>query len=251
MLLDSGTSEGEWFIIHRLLVVEITSNKRYTSPSLALLPASLVHAIYQDLPGAVFDVDNQVWTVPCDTGKVNVSLVIGNQTYPVHPLDVVVPPYPDDFYPGQAQVTNPTVTQCSVAPPKRQAGSNTTGTNSGTPICLAAFNCAGADLVAFAGVGECLINRVYICWSHPDDPVRSMCTRVDGILGDTFLRNVYMQFNYGNWSRNGTGTPFVRLLNVRPSFHTHRNWISNLQLTSLYMPHRRRTRVMRGPSMTT
>ncbi|KAI0810951.1 aspartic peptidase domain-containing protein [Irpex lacteus] len=140
MLLDSGTSE-------------------------AVLPASLVHAIYQDLPGAVFDVDNQVWTVPCDTGKVNVSFVIGNQTYPVHPLDVVVPPYPDDFYPGKLKLQTLPV-----------------------PICLAAFNCADADLVAFSGV--------------------------DGILGDTFLRNVYTQFNYGNWSRNGTGTPFVRLLNT-------------------------------------
>ena len=39
--------------------------------------------------------------------------------------------------------------------------------------------------------------------------------RADLILGDTFLRNVYALFDYGNWTRADDGPPFVQLLSVR------------------------------------
>ena len=36
----------------------------------------------------------------------------------------------------------------------------------------------------------------------------------DFILGDSFLRNVYALFNYGNWTTPGTELPYVQLLSV-------------------------------------
>lgn len=36
------------------------------------------------------------------------------------------------------------------------------------------------------------------------------------ILGDTFLRNAYALFNYGNWTRADDGAPYMQLLSVRP-----------------------------------
>lgn len=40
---------------------------------------------------------------------------------------------------------------------------------------------------------------------------------VDMILGDTFLRNAYTLFNFGNWTTPGSPGPYLQLLPVRTS----------------------------------
>ncbi|KAF8524419.1 acid protease [Hysterangium stoloniferum] len=45
-------------------------------------------AIYGRVRGASFDTQDNVWLVPCDQ-EVNLTIVIGGQKYPVHPLDTV------------------------------------------------------------------------------------------------------------------------------------------------------------------
>ena len=50
------------------------------------VPKPLSDAIYQQIPGATFDKDAFQWIVPCDQ-EVNITVVIGNQKYPVHPWD--------------------------------------------------------------------------------------------------------------------------------------------------------------------
>lgn len=42
----------------------------------------------------------------------------------------------------------------------------------------------------------------------------------DVILGDTFLRNVYTLYNFGNWTRESDPPPFIQLLSVRRSWRT-------------------------------
>jgi predicted proteasome-type protease len=37
---------------------------------------------------------------------------------------------------------------------------------------------------------------------------------VDFILGDAFLRNVYILYNYGNWTSANNEAPYVQLLSV-------------------------------------
>ncbi|EMD36871.1 hypothetical protein CERSUDRAFT_114789 [Gelatoporia subvermispora B] len=60
-----------------------------TGTALALAPPSYVHAIYSGLPGAQYDNGQQRWFVPCDS-KVNVTMVWGQNEYPVHPIDSVI-----------------------------------------------------------------------------------------------------------------------------------------------------------------
>ncbi|KAI0795797.1 aspartic peptidase domain-containing protein [Abortiporus biennis] len=52
-------------------------------------PAAYVDAIYKHLPGSMFNgVDRYI--IPYDT-KVNISITIENQDYPIHPLDAITP----------------------------------------------------------------------------------------------------------------------------------------------------------------
>ena len=37
----------------------------------------------------------------------------------------------------------------------------------------------------------------------------------DAILGDTFLRNTYALYYFGNWTRQDDGPPHIQLLSVR------------------------------------
>ncbi|OCH94610.1 acid protease [Obba rivulosa] len=60
-----------------------------TGTALALAPPPYVHAMYSGIPGAQFDKSQQRWFVPCDS-KVNVSMVWGQNGYPVHPIDTVI-----------------------------------------------------------------------------------------------------------------------------------------------------------------
>ncbi|KDQ59376.1 hypothetical protein JAAARDRAFT_34101 [Jaapia argillacea MUCL 33604] len=55
--------------------------------SYALVSRFYADAIYKDLPDAVFNETQQRYIVPCDT-KANVTLVFGNDEYPINPLDI-------------------------------------------------------------------------------------------------------------------------------------------------------------------
>jgi len=55
--------------------------------TLPQVPRNVSDAIYGRVPGASFDSNNHVWTVPCDQ-EINLTVVIAGQKYPVHPLDV-------------------------------------------------------------------------------------------------------------------------------------------------------------------
>lgn len=64
-----------------------------SSPATA--PPYYVDAIYANITGAVFDRQSNSYTLPCDT-PVNVSMVFGNYTYPMHPIDLTVPSFVAD-----------------------------------------------------------------------------------------------------------------------------------------------------------
>ncbi len=40
-------------------------------------------------------------------------------------------------------------------------------------------------------------------------------TRTDFVLGASFLRNVYILFNFGDYTSGRTGSPYIQLLSVR------------------------------------
>ncbi|KAM5545904.1 hypothetical protein V8D89_000030 [Ganoderma adspersum] len=52
----------------------------------ACVPPEYMRAIYGSIPGAHL-LDDGYWSVPCDA-KLNVSMVIGNATFPIHPIDM-------------------------------------------------------------------------------------------------------------------------------------------------------------------
>ncbi|OBZ76478.1 Aspartic protease [Grifola frondosa] len=60
-----------------------------TGTGAALAPPYYVDAMYKDIPGAQYSPDDQFYYVPCDS-KVNVSVVVGTNEYPVHPIDTTV-----------------------------------------------------------------------------------------------------------------------------------------------------------------
>ncbi|THH26649.1 hypothetical protein EUX98_g7539 [Antrodiella citrinella] len=60
-----------------------------TGTSFATAPPDYVDAMYADIPGAQFDGQSS-YIVPCDV-RVNVTLVFGNLTYPIHPIDLTSP----------------------------------------------------------------------------------------------------------------------------------------------------------------
>ncbi|RDB14818.1 Aspartic protease 6 [Hypsizygus marmoreus] len=52
------------------------------------VPREVSDAIYGRVRGAVYDVKDEIWTVPCGQ-LIQISLQFGGRTYPVHPLDTV------------------------------------------------------------------------------------------------------------------------------------------------------------------
>lgn len=52
------------------------------------VPRSISDAIYGRVQGAVYDTKNEWWTVPCGQ-LLNVTINMGGQSYPIHPLDTV------------------------------------------------------------------------------------------------------------------------------------------------------------------
>lgn len=60
-----------------------------TGFTLTQVPRYVSDAIYGRVPGAVFDVTNQYWTVPCDS-LISISFEFGGVQIPIHPLDTVM-----------------------------------------------------------------------------------------------------------------------------------------------------------------
>nr|VWP02664.1 Chitin synthase (EC [Ganoderma boninense] len=52
----------------------------------ACVPPEYMRAIYSSIPGSYL-LDDGYWSVPCDA-KLNVSMIIGNGTFPIHPIDM-------------------------------------------------------------------------------------------------------------------------------------------------------------------
>jgi hypothetical protein len=49
---------------------------------------AVTDALYESIPGAVFDNSQNLWSVPCDV-EINMSWTFGGKDIPVHPLDIV------------------------------------------------------------------------------------------------------------------------------------------------------------------
>ncbi|CAL1702627.1 unnamed protein product [Somion occarium] len=63
--------------------------------SLSTAPPDYVDAMYKNLPNASFDDESGFYIVPCDS-KVNVSMVFGENEFPMHPIDLILPAAIDD-----------------------------------------------------------------------------------------------------------------------------------------------------------
>ncbi|KIK66176.1 hypothetical protein GYMLUDRAFT_961605 [Collybiopsis luxurians FD-317 M1] len=53
------------------------------------VPAAVSDAFYGRVPGASFNTEYNLWQVPCDY-ELNVSFILANNEYPIHPLDLTV-----------------------------------------------------------------------------------------------------------------------------------------------------------------
>ncbi|KAJ3529543.1 hypothetical protein NM688_g7840 [Phlebia brevispora] len=126
-----------------------------TGTARAAAPPLFVDAMYKDMPGAEFDGVSK-YTLPCNN-MVTVSIAIGNLTFPIHPIDVVV---------------------------LADQGENSR-TDGSDFICVGAFS--------------------YLEQGSSD---------IDVILGDTFLRNVYTIYNFGNWTRELDDPPSIQILST-------------------------------------
>jgi hypothetical protein len=74
--LVAGTPSGQAVVIY---------DSGFTFPQMS---NAVSDALYGRVQGARFDTQNNLWTLPCDQ-EVNLTIVIGGQKYPVHPLDTV------------------------------------------------------------------------------------------------------------------------------------------------------------------
>ncbi|KAJ7624491.1 aspartic peptidase domain-containing protein [Roridomyces roridus] len=58
-----------------------------TGTPTAAMSQQLLDAIYSQIPGSIFLQDQEMWTVPCNSTSI-LSLQIGGQEFPIHPLDL-------------------------------------------------------------------------------------------------------------------------------------------------------------------
>jgi len=124
VLLDSGTSLG-------------TASKTY------------VDALYSNIPGAQWVDEVSSYVFACES-VLDVSVVFGQETIFIHPIDLATP----------VEIMA-----------------------DGTAFCAGSFRVND-------GSG------------------------VDFILGDSFLRNAYSLFFFGEWTNSGTGTPYMQVLSI-------------------------------------
>ncbi|KAJ6534276.1 aspartic peptidase domain-containing protein [Mycena capillaripes] len=122
-----------------------------TGTPTAMLPQQLLDGIYSRIPGAKLVKDEtgaSVWSIPCSTTS-SVSIHIGGQSFPIHPLDL----------------------------------SSVVLTTTNAPLCVSPWT---------GGEGS---------------------TDVDMLFGDSFMRNFYSIFNFGDAvSQSPTGNASIQLL---------------------------------------
>jgi hypothetical protein len=51
-----------------------------------IVPLNVSNSIYSGVQGAEFDNSSGMWLCPCNA-EINVTVVFGGQSYPIHPLD--------------------------------------------------------------------------------------------------------------------------------------------------------------------
>ncbi|KAJ7122175.1 aspartic peptidase domain-containing protein [Mycena epipterygia] len=59
-----------------------------TGTPTATVPVDVFNAIYASIPGALFSSSQGNWIVPCNTTSI-VTVVLGGQSFPIHPLDLL------------------------------------------------------------------------------------------------------------------------------------------------------------------
>lgn len=72
---------GAHLVVRTLLCIHLI-------PLYSQVPRDVSDAIYGRVRGAVYDVKEEIWTIPCGQ-YLNISLQFGGLSYPVHPLDTV------------------------------------------------------------------------------------------------------------------------------------------------------------------
>ncbi|KAH9912981.1 aspartic peptidase domain-containing protein [Epithele typhae] len=184
LAMDGLTVDGTPFAFNASRVPGVPTGKVAavldTGFSLPQMPIAAVNAIYESLPGALYDPEVG-WVVPCDAAP-TVVFTFGGQDIPVHPLDL-------------------TFTQVLAFP-----SGNFTG-------CFGSFQALTLDPTEFVGF--------------------------DLILGDSFLRNVYASYNYGNYQPNTTFDgqgPFVQLLPTTDASTMQAEFVANRTAALALLP---------------
>lgn len=63
-------------------------------------------------------------------------------------------------------------------------------------------------------VGEIPLRMAKVSFSFACHLTEIKFVCVDFLLGDSFLRNVYSLYDFGNWTTAGTDGPFMQILSV-------------------------------------
>ncbi|EIW62831.1 acid protease [Trametes versicolor FP-101664 SS1] len=107
------------------------------------LPPPAVDAIYSTIEGAVFDRNQSLWVVPCNS-SLSLSFVFGGQEYFVHPLDLTFPVSGPLDGPGSQNVT----------------------------VCVNTFQYLTLDPTKFVGfdliLGDAFLRNVYASFNYGD-----------------------------------------------------------------------------------
>ncbi|KAJ7768666.1 aspartic peptidase domain-containing protein [Mycena maculata] len=112
------------------------------------LPPDVLYALFSHIPGALFDADEAIFIIPCNTTAI-VTVVIEGQSFPIHPLDL-----------SDVSVITDNVTVCV------------------------------GSLIDFPPNAD-----------------------FDALFGDTFMRNVYSVFNFGDTiAKSPTGDATIQLV---------------------------------------
>ncbi|KAJ7830155.1 aspartic peptidase domain-containing protein [Mycena olivaceomarginata] len=127
-----------------------------TGTPTATLPADILYGLYSQIPGALLGLDgeNMIFLIPCNTSSI-VTVSIGGQYFPIHPLDL-------------------------------------------------------SDITVHADDNG---NQVTVCAS----PIGALPGSVeyDSLFGDTFMRNFYSVFNFGDTiATSPTGAANIQFLSV-------------------------------------
>lgn len=94
----------------------------------------VVHAIYQDVPGAEFDTEWGEYTLPCDS-KINVSVLVGYVLDPLTKTEAMI--YSNKIHSGKEIPIHPIDTVILADP------GETSRTDRNSSLCVGAFGAIG------------------------------------------------------------------------------------------------------------